>query len=85
MGETITVTIPVTTRYDEPDINRRVYSAEVVEKAFNEAIKERGSIPICYNVSDCPAEYSFSGAVDLSTVIGQVTGKDQLNLINSYK
>ena len=77
MEETVKVIIPVITRYNGPDVNGRIYPTEVVEKAFNEAIKERGSIPICYNVSNCPTESYFSSSVDLSTVIGQVIGKDE--------
>ena len=46
MEKVVEMTIPVATQFDKPDSNGRIYSREIVQNAFDKAIKERGSIPI---------------------------------------
>ena len=72
MEKVVKMTIPIATQFDKPDPNGHIYSQEIVQNAFDRAIKQRGSIPITLTPSVSDWEPSDRYIVDPSTIIGYV-------------
>ena len=74
LEKVVEITIPVATQFGKPDPNGRIYSQEIVQNAFDRAIKERGSIPITLASSE-PTWNPFDTSgytVDPFNIIGHV-------------